>query len=134
MQPLPNNAQVHVDGLGLNDKITILSDPRDPQGGNASHHFQAVMHTSEGDVTLADVQYQHGPRDEKGSTDGVTDEVLVAIQLERYRGFQSGPFACRENEMVVMKLEEALHWMRERAWARHRQGVLGKNEQHKQPE
>lgn len=133
--PLPASAQLHVDGLGLNDRITITADPRDPEGGNASHTYVAEMdvHNNGHAHPVAYVQFQHGPRDEPGSQSGCTDQVLVAILLDRYRGFQSGPFACRENALVVTKLEEALHWMQARARARHREGVLGKLQSHQGP-
>jgi len=131
VRPLPDNAQVHVDGLGLNDRITIYADQRDPDAGNASHKYRALMDEEGGFGSLvADVSFQHGPRDVEGSTSGITDAVLLAILLDRFKGFQAGPFACRENALVITKLEEAHQWMRERAWTRHRQGVLGKNLKH----
>lgn len=142
MKPLPNDAQVHVDGLGLNDRIRIYADERDAEhGGNASHCYDIMMATTpHGSLdpddcwTVGTMGFQHGPRDEPGSTPGITDAVLVAILLDRYRGFQAGPFACRENALVITKLEEALLWMQKRAMTRHRQGVLGKNQQHAEPE
>ena len=82
---------------------------------------------------VARTQHQHGPRAEEGSQQGITDEVLLAIVLDRYRGFQAGPFRCRENALVITKLEEALHWMENRARTRRRQGVLGKNLEHQDP-
>lgn len=120
---------VHFDGLGLNDRLIVTCDERDPDAGNASHHYNVHL---DGEI-VADVQFQHGPRNVEGSAPGILDTVLIDILLDRFRGFQSGPFASRENALVVTKLEEAHQWMRERAWARHRQNVLGKNEQHAQP-
>lgn len=121
----------HHDGHGLNDSILISCDERDPDNGNASHYYM-VDHVGvpceEGGGRLAHVQFQHGPRDEPDSKTGCTDAVLLAIVLDRYEGFQSGQFKCRENAMVITKLEEALHWMKHRADARARRGVLGKNE------
>jgi len=119
----------HHDGHGLNDEITIHHDDRDPDNGNASHHYFCKLEkTIIADGVVADIHFQHGPRDEPGSIAGVTDAVLLAIVLDRYRGFQSGPYACRENALVITKIEEALHWMKHRADARARRGVLGKNE------
>jgi hypothetical protein len=53
--------------------------------------------------------------------------MLVAM-IDRLRGFQAGPFACRENAIILTKLEECLHWTRARADARAKRGVLGKAE------
>lgn len=128
----------HHDGFGLNDRIMVTADARDPNAGNASHTYEAIIYDDDiGNPAaigrhVATIQYQHGPRHEEGSTPGITDEALLAIVLDRYRGFQSGPFACRENAIVITKLEEAMHWMhaRARARARAKQNVLGKNEKH----
>jgi hypothetical protein len=131
---------VHHDGHGLNDLITITSDERDPDGGGASHRYRAVIDVSgtrralEAGCTgqaceeVLTVQFQHGPRHLDSSTPGATDQVLLAILIDRYRGFQAGPFACRENALALTKMEEALHWMEHRANDRARRGVLGRNE------
>jgi len=133
----PVEKQDHHDGLGLNDALTILVDERDPACGNASHKYRGEMVTfvsPEGDIgtrTVVSVDFQHGARNLPDSTPGAADAALLTILLDRYRGFQAGPFACRENALVITKLEEALLWMKHRAFARHAQGVLGKNEAHK---
>ena len=114
----------HHDGHGLNDSIVINCDDRDPKNGNASHNYAAMI-GDEPESLLA--TFQHGPRDEKGSKGGITDAALLAVVLDRYEGFQSGDYACRENAIVITKLQEALHWMKHRADARAARGVLGKN-------
>ncbi len=115
----------HHDGHGLNDEIIIDCDARDPDNGNASHHYSAGP--GEPGVDDATVHFQQGPRGEPGSIRGCTDAVLLAIVLDRYEGFQSGDYACCENALVITKLQEALHWMKHRADDRSRRGVLGKN-------
>lgn len=148
---LPDTAQVHVDGLGLNDRIRIYADHRDrDHGGGASHRYVVVMADESVDLAVAawpcapgydcdsydgfhivaDIQFQHGPRAEAGSKQGVTEAVLMAILLDRLHGFQDGPFSCRENALQITKVQEALHWTTDRAMKRHRQGVLGKNQPH----
>lgn len=135
--------QPHHDGLGLNDKISIHKDAVDPEAGNASHCYALKMDitgtataidagcTGKAEETVGLLRFQHGPRLGAGSVAGLTNEAVLAVVLDRLKGFQSGPFACRENALAITKLEEALHWMNARARARARQGVLGKNEQHK---
>lgn len=115
----------------LNNKLDIVRDSRDHETGGGASHEYVVTHgatATEPGEEVARVQFQHGPRDKDGSVDGCTDQVLVAILLDRYRAFQAGGFACRENALVITKLEEALHWMQHRALERHRRGVLGKLE------
>ena len=121
-------------GDSLNESITIRHDERDPDCGNASHDYSLCV----GQVDTADpaspvqsesvIHFQHGARNEPGSTAGVTDAAVLVVLLDRYRGFQSGPFACRENAIVITKLEEALMWMQKRIRDRQIRGVLGKNQ------
>lgn len=123
MKPLPN--QYHHDGHGLNDLHTIQADARDPNAGNASHAYEVVDDTGE---VLAHISFQHGPRNVPGSTPGVLDAAILAILIDRYEGFQSGPFACDENAAALGHLHLALDWMRTRATRRAARGVLGTSE------
>lgn len=118
----------HHDGLGLNDRITINADARDPENGGASHHYDILVDARDGDhpFLLGELHFQHGPRE--GGINGITDQAVLAVLLDRYRGFQEGPLACRENALVITKLEEAMHWMQHRARERAQRGVLGKSE------
>lgn len=119
--------QKHHDGL--NDLLLIEADERDPEAGSTSHRYFGHIDLSDAeheDVrTVIEVQFQRGPRSEPDSTPGALDAALVAILLDRYEGFQSGPYRCRENALVITKLEEALHWMQHRTNERARRGVLG---------
>ena len=127
----------HFDGFGLNDRLTIERDERDPMAGNASHDYKLWLEPEPGGTAdrtcVGVVQFQHGPRTEAISTPGALDPALVAVLLDRYRAFQAGPFSCRENAMVITKLEEALLWMHKRALTRTQQGVLGTNMAHRSP-
>ena len=115
----------HRDGHGLNDSLIVTCDEMDPNAGGASHHYTVT--TSTGKV-VATIQFQHGPRHEDGSLTGCTDQVLLAIVADRHRCFQAGPYSCRENALVLTKVQESLHWLRHRADERAQRGVLGKNE------
>ena len=114
----------HYDGHGLNESIVITADERDPNSGGASHCYIADIDGCE----VARVQFQHGPRKVEGSKPGMTEAAVLVVLIDRLRGFQAGPFACRENALMLTKLEEALHWTRARADERARRAVLGKNE------
>ena len=112
---------LHHDGHGLNDALAIDADERTV--GNASHCYVGIL----GGVPCFTVQFQHGPRNEPGSTPGCLDAALLAILIDRYEGFQSGPFASPEGSTCLMHLRCALQDMKDRADARAARGVLGKN-------
>ncbi len=43
---------------------------------------------------------------------------------------QAGEFSCRENALVITKLEEARHWLDHRTQVREAQGVEGTDQPH----
>jgi hypothetical protein len=100
--------------------------------GGANHRymirgFDATGNPSEpviqGDTYLK-ILFQNGPIKEAG-VNGVTQEALLAIVIDRLRSFQSGPFSCRENAIALTKCEEALMWLQRRTVARIKRGVEG---------
>lgn len=120
---------------GLNEKLEI--HVRDEPGpGGANHRYDIVGFDTEGNPSRVDkegyrssfsrliVLFQHGPLGEAGSN-GISNEALLAILIDRMRGFQSGPFSCRENAIALTKLEEALHWLQDRTRKRIARGVEG---------
>ena len=70
------------------------------------------------------VHFQKGAMKEVGFN-GVSDEALIAIVIDRLRGFQSGSFSCRENALALTKLEEAQMWLEARTKDRIARGVEG---------
>ena len=74
--------------------------------------------------TSTEILFQNGPIAEVG-VNGLTQEVLVEIVIDRLRSFQAGPFACRENALALTKLEEAQMWLQKRTLDRMRRGVEG---------
>lgn len=114
-----------------NQGITITADARDPKNGNASHHYliswaKTFPHVP-GSIPMAQcmfVDFQEGPIKEFG-VNGVTNEAFIAIVIDRLRGFQSGPYACRENALALTKLEEGLMWLAQRTRLRELRGVEG---------
>jgi len=114
----------HHDGHGLNELLKVIADDLDPMAGAASHRYTVTI----GGEMVADIQFQQGPRESPASKPGCTEAVLLAILADRMRCFNAGPYGCRENALVLTKVEEALHWTRHRADERAKRGVLGKNE------
>lgn len=116
----------HRDGFWLNDAIDIVPDSPDPKNGNASHVYDIYRTDVPFDRGLVGtLEFQHGPRDDPNAVQGLTDAAVLAVVLDRMRGFQSGPFACTTNAEVIGHLEAALKLLQERAQERANRGVLG---------
>ncbi len=77
-------------------------------------------------LQLTKIVFQDGPIKENG-VNGVHNEDLIACVLERLFAFQKSGFSCRENAIVITKLEEALMWLRKRTNDRKSRGVEGLN-------
>lgn len=93
--------------------------------GNANHVYNVIVTNGQGEETPYAISFQNGPRYEADSIHGLLDEDLLEIVRDRLKGFQSGDYACHENEMALMKIEEALMWMNHRKEDRKSRGVLG---------
>jgi hypothetical protein len=107
-----------------NEIIIKVVDEPGPDGAN--HHYAVELPIRE-DVPGLNIQFQNGPIQETG-VNGVTQEALLAICIDRLQSFQEGPFACRENALALTKLEEAVHWLNSRTQARVERGVEGTNQ------
>lgn len=105
---------------GLNEVLTIrVCDA--PGLGGASHHYKIDGPRAE---FQCDIRFQNGPLKEAGAN-GISHEALLAVLIDRLRGFQAGPFACRENALALTKIEEALFWLHRRTKTRLDQGIEG---------
>ncbi len=102
-----------------NDKLT-LKVLDEPGAGGACHEYEVAL--PDGKATR--ISFQNGPINENG-VNGLTQEVLLAIVVDRLRAFQAGPYACRENAIALTKIEEAQHWLHSRTRARMLRGVEG---------
>lgn len=118
----------HHDGHGLNDKLVIKAT--DNKGPGGAHHRYWIYFEDEedGGDAAGYLQFQCGPRDEPGSTPGLTSAAVVALLIDHLQEFQDGEFPSRETALAITKLQEALFWMRHRADLRAARGVLGRAE------
>ncbi len=111
-------------------KYTKVIVTDEPGQGNANHEYQispALAPAHEGQSATCwcqKISFQNGPIKEAG-VNGVMNEDLIAIVIDRMRGFQSGDYACRDNALALTKLEEALMWLRNRTNEREARGVEG---------
>ena len=152
-RPMTRHITVHRHpGDEINNLTHIEADDRDEGCGNASHTylltredvFEEIPATADGPADTSDwdgptikdhaelarIEFQHGGRNTEGSTPGILDGALLAVVIDRYEGFQSGPFTCSENQEVLDHLYAALGVMKARIDKRNAQRVLGKNETH----
>jgi len=57
--------------------------------------------------------------------DGTTNEEILEMLIDRMNYLQ-GKFPCRENALVITKLEESLMWLNKRTQDRMKRNVEGK--------
>lgn len=120
---------------GCNEQLQVQA--LDQQGAGGANHLYGVygFHTQGNpsapsglqDETCTKIIFQNGPIAESG-VNGITQEVLLAIVIDRLQCFQRGPYACRENALALTKLEEAQHWLHHRTRERASRGVEGTHE------
>lgn len=123
-KPQPNLPIFRI--LAGRDKHTTVHVMDEPGAGNGNHHYQ-VRGVKNADL-LCDVQFQNGPYTLKASVDGIHNEDLLAIVIDRLEGFQSGEFACDWNEAALSKLKTARANFEARTLEREERGVEGTNE------
>lgn len=117
---------------GLNDAIAIAVLDQ-PGQGNACHVYELTLNSPPGGVGITGtspttvIRFQNGPILESG-INGISGEALLAVVIDRLRGFQAGPFACRDNAVALTHLEEALMWLQKRTRDRTARGVEGTNQ------
>jgi hypothetical protein len=107
---------------GLNEAIVIevLDEPGE---GNACHEYDLII----ADQPTQSIRFQKGPIKQKG-VNGITNEALLAIVIDRLRGFQNGQFACEANANALHHIESALLALRSRTKERLARGVEGTNQ------
>lgn len=130
---------------GLNERIdiTVIDEPG-PGGANHGYMITGFTEqmTSDSPPPRAflnvPIQFQNGPIGSQEDMNGVTNEALIAVVIDRMRGFQygrkpdgsfdesaRGKFACRENAVALTHLEDALMWLQKRTRDRLSRGVEG---------
>lgn len=88
-------------------------------GGNKSgdetnptnHDFEIYRATD--NKLVGSLHFQQGMLEEEG-VNGVLNEDLLLILIDRIESFQRSKLACRENENALGKLYEALMWLNKR--------------------
>lgn len=110
----------------LNDRLAVVVAD-EPGSGGANHHYQVADTAVNGDiipVLLGEIKFQNGPIKEVG-VNGVTQEVLLAIVIDRLKCFQAGPYACDENKWALGYIQAGLLELQKRTRERVARGVEG---------
>jgi hypothetical protein len=115
---------------GLNETIDIAAVDEPGIGGAKSRlRTQPFQSPREGlelppSTGRPFLRFQQGAINEAG-INGLSNEALIAVVLDRLRGFQSGQFAGRDNAMAISHLEDALMRLQRRTRDRIARGVEG---------
>ena len=118
---------------GLNEALAIkVLDESGQRNVCHNYQIQPVEGANESDPAKASrlaratcrVQFQNGSIKEEG-VNGVSNEALLAIVEHRLQGFQAGDFACRENAIALVRLQECMMWLQKRTRDRVARGVEG---------
>lgn len=109
---------------GLNEALDIYV--RDEPGqGNACHKY-GIEWTYNDQISVVEIDFQNGPIKEFG-VNGVSNEAILAIVIDRLRGFQGGEFSTKENAVALTHVETAMLWLQKRTRDRIARGVEGTN-------
>jgi hypothetical protein len=131
---------------GLNEAIEINAVGEPGSGGaNVIYNLKLFPGSTKWvDETVSplaelEIKFQNGPVG--NSFNGFTNEALLAVLIDRMRGFQgmllltpeqqANPasirkiFTCRENAIALTHLEEGLMWLQKRTRDRVARGVEG---------
>lgn len=98
-----------------------------PGSGGASHLYRVKVANK---TTI--IAFQNGPIAEAG-VNGLTQEVLLAIVVDRLESFQRGPFKCKDNEDALQMIKGGMTCLKKRTLRRLEQGVEGTHAQHAEP-
>ncbi len=106
-------------------KIEVTDEPG-PDGAN--HVYVISTQSGKGQTGSGrfyhTIRFQNGPIKEVG-LNGITQEVLLAIVIDRLRSFQAGPYPCHANLTALYHCGEALTWLKIRTERRLARGVEG---------
>lgn len=113
---------------GLNEAIAIMSlDEPGPGGAHHKYDIAILGSTVAGVQTVTSIEFQNGPIKEAG-VNGISNEALLAIVIDRLRCFDAGPFRSRENALALTNCQQAMQWLHQRTRDRMARGVEGTNQ------
>lgn len=130
LQPTPRRIPLSEDLLG---SYLILEALDNKGAGGANHHYVVKDGRHQGNFgkereVFAEVKFQNGGiQNPQTDINGASNEALLAIVIDRLRGFMDGPFPSRETAVALTHIETALLWLEKRTSDRKKRGVEGKH-------
>lgn len=111
---------------GLNDAITINVLDEPGQGGACQEYEIEIDRGPDKGPLSTRISFQNGPVEEVGFN-GLSQEALLAIVIDRLNSFQQGQYACRENDAAMECIQTGLMWLQKRTRDQLARGVEGTN-------
>jgi len=112
-------------GFNTSHKVEAVSESEG--AGRAATLYRVSFRNAEGKLEVHQIQFQNGSIEH--GFNGLTNESLIAIVIDRLKSFQDGPFSCVENAQAIFALDAALNWLIERTKERCERGVEGQQVQ-----
>lgn len=110
-----------VEGATTGTRIEVLDEP----GSGGANHRYAIEWPDDGAITGIVVEFQNGPVREAG-VNGVTQEQLLAVVIDRLECFQAGPFPTFANAQALEHAKLAMEYLHDRTRDRVKRNVEGK--------
>ena len=102
----------------------VLTAVDEPGSGGANHEYEISVPDMSGVMQF--ISFQNGPIKEVG-INGVSNEVLLAVVIDRIEAFQNGEFACDQNAQALLDLRRGLFKLQQRTRDRVARGVEGES-------
>lgn len=118
-----------ITGFNSHSNVSLNPPPPEGQPADLSDPLAPVpvedrRGTQTPDVTKTVILFQNGPIQEFG-VNGLTNEAMIAIVIDRMRAFQAGPFKSNQNLYALSDLESALGHLQARTRDRIKRKVEG---------
>lgn len=114
-----NRTITHHQLNGANNALQIHAIDQ-PGAGGANHVYEITGYP---DDPLR-LSFQNGPIAEKG-VNGITQEALLAVVIDRLESFQAGPYPSKDNENALKHARLAMKALHNRTKERLTRGVEG---------
>lgn len=105
---------------GANQGQTLWADDSTKTAGGAPARYHLDNPGADGGLTIDFFQGPNHP-----SKGWVTNEILLAIVIDRLENFQKGDFACEDNAQALIQLQAGLRILKGRTTERLNRGVEG---------
>jgi hypothetical protein len=117
--------EIVVERVVRSDKYSkVISCYVDEKGDGNANHLYRIESMAKPIFVLGQVNFQNGGIADNG-VNGLQNEDLLAIVIDRLQGFQEGKYKCRENAIALTKIQEGLMWLEKRTADRMARGVEG---------